>query len=79
MLAQQERLLTIGQAATQLGVHRSTLRAWADKGFVAQVKLPSGYQRFTVSEKGKRPRRVGRVSQATLAKSAAGGQDDDEE
>jgi len=45
-MAQQERLLTISQAAARLGVHQNTLRSWADKGLVAHVKLPSGYRRF---------------------------------
>jgi len=41
-----EKLLTIAQAAARLGVHQNTLRAWADKGMVPVVKLPSGYRRF---------------------------------
>jgi excisionase family DNA binding protein len=41
-----ERLLTITQAAARLGVHYQTLRAWADSGKVPMVKLPSGYRRF---------------------------------
>jgi len=45
-MPQQERLLTISQAAARLGVHQNTLRSWADKGLVAHVKLPSGYRRF---------------------------------
>ncbi len=49
-MAQQERLLTISQAAARLGVHQNTLRSWADKGLVAHVKLPSGYRRFTSAE-----------------------------
>ncbi|HET8630747.1 MAG TPA: MerR family transcriptional regulator [Thermomicrobiales bacterium] len=46
----EQRLLTISQAAARLGVHPNTLRAWADKGLVPHVKLPSGYRRFTVAE-----------------------------
>ncbi len=49
-MPQQERLLTISQAAARLGVHQNTLRSWADKGLVAHVKLPSGYRRFTIAE-----------------------------
>lgn len=40
------RLLTIAQAAAQLGVHQNTLRGWADKGLVPTVRLPSGHRRF---------------------------------
>ena len=40
------RLLTISEAAQLLGVHQKTLRAWADKGLVPHVRLPSGYRRF---------------------------------
>lgn len=44
------RLLTISQAAARLGVHPDTLRAWADKGLVPVIKLPSGYRRFVPEE-----------------------------
>ncbi|MDP9353912.1 MAG: MerR family DNA-binding transcriptional regulator [Chloroflexota bacterium] len=44
------RLLTISQAAAQLGVHPDTLRAWADKGLVPVVRTPTGYRRFDPEE-----------------------------
>ncbi len=44
------KLLTVSQAAGMLGVHQQTLRAWADKGLVPHVKLPSGYRRFRVAD-----------------------------
>ncbi len=44
------RLLTISQAAAQLGVHPDTLRAWADKGLVPVVRTPTGYRRFDPNE-----------------------------
>ena len=44
------RLLTISQAAARLEVHPDTLRAWADKGLVPVIKLPSGYRRFEPQE-----------------------------
>lgn len=47
---EEDKLLTITQAAKRLGVHYQTLRAWADSGKVPMVKLPSGYRRFEVSE-----------------------------
>ena len=40
------QLLTISQAAARLGIGVQTLRAYADKGLVPVVKLPSGYRRF---------------------------------
>jgi putative resolvase len=44
------KLLTISQAAVQLGVHPDTLRAWADKGLVPVVRTPTGYRRFDPKE-----------------------------
>ena len=43
----ESRMLTIGEAARELRVSQKTLRAWADKGLVPHVRLPSGYRRFT--------------------------------
>ena len=40
------RLLPISQAAKRLGISVPTLRAYADKGLVPVVRLPSGYRRF---------------------------------
>jgi excisionase family DNA binding protein len=45
-MSDQTRLLTISQAADRLGISVQTLRAYADKGMVPMVKLPSGYRRF---------------------------------
>jgi excisionase family DNA binding protein len=56
---EQEKLLTIGQAAARLGVSVATLRAWADKGLVKTVRLPSGYRRFTPTEIAARRREMG--------------------
>ena len=49
-MQEEERMLNIADAASILGVHKNTLRAWADKGLVPHVKLPSGYRRFRLSE-----------------------------
>ncbi len=46
----EDRLLNIAEAAKMVGVHKNTLRAWADRGLVAHVRLPSGYRRFRVPE-----------------------------
>ncbi len=47
---QDQKLLTISEAARQIGVHQNTLRGWADRGLVPVVKLPSGYRRFKPSD-----------------------------
>jgi excisionase family DNA binding protein len=41
-----QRYLSITEAAQRLGVHAQTLRSWADKGYVAHIRMPSGYRRF---------------------------------
>ncbi len=46
----EDRMLTIAEAAKILGIHKNTLRTWADRGMVPHVKLPSGYRRFRLSE-----------------------------
>ena len=40
------KLLTISEAARELGVHPNTLRGWVDRGLVPAVRLPSGHRRF---------------------------------
>jgi excisionase family DNA binding protein len=45
-----DKLLTISQAAEQLGVNQKTLRSWADKGLVPHTRLPSGYRRFSIEQ-----------------------------
>lgn len=49
-VAVTRRLLTISQAAKELGISVQTLRAYADTGRVPSVKLPSGHRRFMVDE-----------------------------
>lgn len=39
-------LLNTTQAAERLGIHYQTLRAWADSGKIAVVRLPGGHRRF---------------------------------
>ena len=41
------RLLTIAEAARELGVHQNTLRRWADAGMIPVTRLPSGYRRWS--------------------------------
>ncbi|MGI8552349.1 MAG: MerR family DNA-binding transcriptional regulator [Dehalococcoidia bacterium] len=49
MTGKERELLTISEAAKRLGVSTNTMRAWADRGLVPVVKLPSGHRRFEVS------------------------------
>jgi excisionase family DNA binding protein len=44
------RWLTLGEASRLLGVHRATLRAWADAGQVKSFRTPGGHRRFLASE-----------------------------
>jgi excisionase family DNA binding protein len=43
-------LLRVSTAAEQIGVHPSTVRNWADKGYIQAVRLPSGHRRIPESE-----------------------------
>ncbi len=43
-------LISITDAARQVGVHPNTLRNWANRGLVEAVRLPSGHRRFTIAE-----------------------------
>jgi excisionase family DNA binding protein len=54
-----DKLLSIGKAADLLGVSVGTLRAWADKGLVHAIRLPSGYRRFTRGEIDEMRRQMG--------------------
>jgi excisionase family DNA binding protein len=42
--------LTLGQAATYLGVAQSTLRKWSDEGRVTAFYTPGGHRRFRLDE-----------------------------
>jgi excisionase family DNA binding protein len=42
----ERNLLTAGEAAEYLGVHIKTVRAWADKGWLASVRWPNGWRYF---------------------------------
>lgn len=48
-----ETWLTITQAATRLGVHRATLRRWADEGQIPVLLTPGGHRRFSTDDIGK--------------------------
>lgn len=38
--------ISLGEAASLLGVHPTTLRAWADQGEIASQRTPGGHRRF---------------------------------
>jgi len=38
--------ISLGEAATLLGVHPTTLRAWADQGEIPSQRTPGGHRRF---------------------------------
>jgi len=42
--------LTLGQAATYLGVAQSTVRKWSDGGRLSAFYTPGGHRRFRESE-----------------------------
>jgi excisionase family DNA binding protein len=55
--------LTLGQAASFLGVAQSTIRKWSDDGKVAAFYTPGGHRRFRRADleafiAGSGPRRV---------------------
>lgn len=43
-------LLTPGEAAAQLRVHRATLVRWADRDGLTAVKTPGGHRRYVAAE-----------------------------
>ena len=46
MNAENDKLLSITQAAAQLGVHPLTVRNWAEKGYLPFYRTPGGHRRF---------------------------------
>jgi len=42
--------LSLGQAAKKLGVHPSTVRAWADHGYLPSQRTQGGHRRFRRSD-----------------------------
>ena len=44
--AQESDWLTLGQAATYLGVAQSTIRKWTDQGTLPAIKTPGGHRRY---------------------------------
>ena len=48
--AAQPEWLTLGQAATYVGVAQSTMRKWTDSGRVSSFKTPGGHRRYRRSD-----------------------------
>ena len=59
--------LTLGQAATYVGVAQSTMRKWTDLGRVSSFKTPGGHRRYRRSELDQFLEGSGRVGPATIA------------
>ena len=43
-------MLTVGQAASRIGIHPNTLRSYAAAGLIAFLRLPGGHRRFAVAD-----------------------------
>lgn len=48
--APKKQWLTLAEASALLGVHRATLRTWADEGHVRAFRTPGGHRRFLAAE-----------------------------
>src|SRR5713226_5133589 len=48
--AYESDLISLQQASELLGVHPSTLRAWANQGKLKTVRTAGGHRRFSVKE-----------------------------
>jgi excisionase family DNA binding protein len=42
--------LTLGEASDLLGIHHTTLRAWADRGEIPAFRTPGGHRRFRLAD-----------------------------
>jgi excisionase family DNA binding protein len=48
--ARQQQWLTLKEASEFLGVHFTTLRAWADSGAIRVFRTPGGHRRFSLAD-----------------------------
>ena len=46
----KDKLITLSEASTMLGVHKDTLRNWSDTGKIKSVRTPGGHRKFSISE-----------------------------
>lgn len=67
--------LSLREAASLLGVHPTTLRAWADAGQIAVVRTPGGHRRFAEEDVSRLlvPEQGGLNTPAVPSTRAAGG------
>lgn len=54
-----ERLLSVSEAARELGVSETTIRRWADEGILRTIRLPTGGRRFRRDEIERMKRAMG--------------------
>jgi excisionase family DNA binding protein len=47
---QDHQWLTLKEASELLGIHYTTLRAWADRGEIAVFRTPGGHRRFSLAD-----------------------------
>ncbi len=59
--------LTLGQAATYVGVAQSTMRKWTDEGRVSSFKTPGGHRRYRRAELDQFLEGSGRIGHAGVA------------
>lgn len=59
MAGKRRKLISIGDAADELGVSVPTLRKWVDTGEIKAIRLPSGYRRFEPAEVDRKRREMG--------------------
>jgi len=74
----QPEWLTLGQAATYLGVAQSTMRKWSDVGRVSAFYTPGGHRRYRRSDLDQFLDRSGRSGTSTDEKPVVLIVDDDE-
>ncbi len=53
------KLLTVKEAAQQIGISPNTLRKWSDEGDMPTVRLPSGHRRYDPAEIQRKRRELG--------------------
>ena len=63
----QPEWLTLGQAATYVGVAQSTMRKWTDSGRVSSFKTPGGHRRYRRNDLDQFLEGSGRVGPSTVA------------
>ncbi len=67
-MQEDEKLLSISEAARRLRVSPSLLRKWVDQGEIRAIRLPgSGYRRFEPTEVERKRRELGLVDGGQLS------------